>query len=305
MVTLLQNPPGLGGSRIGRIAQSAGFDEVGAWVSAEDLQPFSVENPDGRGAAVIVVDHASNRFPPPWGDLGLPPEAREAHIAWDPGALGVAREMSRRLDAPLVAATVSRLVVDLNRPIGSPTFAPALSETTEIPGNRDITAADMAERIRTVYEPYHAALDTVVTRQAARAAGPVAVVAVHTFTPVYRGVHRPLHVGILFDENDALGRGMIDVLASEPGLVVAENQPYSPANEVYFTLTRHAVSRGLPAAMIEIRNDEVREAAAEARWGARLAAAVADARAGLGRRSPLTRAGAATSRGAPGGAPPG
>jgi predicted N-formylglutamate amidohydrolase len=57
--------------------------------------------------------------------------------------------------------------------------------------------------------------------------------------------------------------------------VVGANEPYSPADRVYLTLEKHARSRGLPCAMIEIRNDEIADAAGQAAWAARLAAALA------------------------------
>lgn len=248
-------------------------------------EPFFIENADGRAPVVILVDHASNRFPAPWGDLGLDAAAREAHIAWDPGALPVAREMSRLLDAPLVGGTVSRLVLDLNRPHGSATLIPEVSETTEIPGNRALDPADRARRIAEVYEPYHAAVDDMIARQEARAGSPLAVVAVHTFTPVYKGRRRDLHVGILFDADERLGRPLLRHLQAEPGLRAEENQPYSPADEVYWTLDRHAVSRGHMNVMIEVRNDLLRDAKDQKRWADRLAAGISAslAQAGLGR----------------------
>ncbi len=240
-----------------------------------DFPPFIVENEAGAAPVIIVVDHATNHIPARWGDLGLGESDRQAHIAWDPGALPVARGLSRLLDAPLFAATVSRLVLDLNRPLGSATLIPAVSETTVIPGNTDVTEADRAARIATVYEPYHAALDGLVERCARRSAQPVAVVAIHTFTPVYKGVARPLQVGVLFDRDERLGRGVLDELRREPTLAAEANQPYSPADEVYWTLDRHAVSRGLMNVMIEIRNDELRTAEAQAAWARRLADAMA------------------------------
>lgn len=240
------------------------------------LTPYAVENETGRAPLVLVVDHASNAFPAPWEDLGLAPADRTAHIAWDPGALPVAQAIARRLDAPLFAATVSRLVLDLNRPVGSATLIPAVSETTAIPGNAALSAEARAHRVHAVYEPYHAALDALVERQCRRASAAPAVVAIHTFTPVYKGVARALHAGILFDRDERLARGLIADLRKEPGLVIEANQPYSPADEVYWTLDRHAVSRGLRNAMIEIRNDEVATAAGQERWADRLASALAD-----------------------------
>ena len=42
-----------------------------------------------------------NALPDVFGDLGLPSEALSSHIAWDPGALAVARSISEALDAAL------------------------------------------------------------------------------------------------------------------------------------------------------------------------------------------------------------
>ena len=74
-----------------------------------------VENPDGAGAFVIVCDHASNRIPEDYQSFGYAEDALQTHIAWDPGALGVARRLSATLDAPLLWPDVSRLVLDCNR----------------------------------------------------------------------------------------------------------------------------------------------------------------------------------------------
>ena len=52
--------------------------------------PARIENPEAGGRMVLVCEHASNEFPAPWGDLGLTAAQQRAHIAWDPGALGLA-----------------------------------------------------------------------------------------------------------------------------------------------------------------------------------------------------------------------
>ncbi len=238
-------------------------------------EPFAIERSNGTAPVVFVVDHASNHIPAPYGDLGLDAAARDSHIAWDPGALPVAQHMSRMLDAPLIRATVSRLVLDLNRSVESDTLVPQISETTTIPGNKNLSPAERGARIDAVYRPYHAAVENLVVQHAAKFAFPIAVVAIHTFTPVYKGLARPWHVGILFDEDDSLGRAILGSLAADLGMTSAANQPYSPADGVYWTLDRHAAARGLKNVMIEIRNDEVRTEDAQTKWATKLAGPIA------------------------------
>jgi predicted N-formylglutamate amidohydrolase len=229
----------------------------------------AVENADGGGAFVIVCDHASNRFPPEYGYLGLSAAEREAHIAWDPGALGVARHLSRMLDAPLVYGTVSRLVIDCNRALDAPDLIATVSETTVIPGNARLTDEERRRRIAAIHVPFHSAIDAVIdTRLVAGRA--TAVVGIHTFTPVYSGVSRPWEVSLIFDRDHRLSDILIAGFRAG-GLNVGVNEPYSPADRVYYTLSRHAEARGLSPAMIEIRNDLVRSEGEQEEWAARIA----------------------------------
>lgn len=228
--------------------------------------------PGSGGPAVVLCDHASNHVPERFGRLGLESADLLRHIAWDPGALGVARRLAARLGAPLVAGGVSRLVIDCNRDPEAPDAITPLSETTPIPGNQAITPEDRAWRIAEVHAPFHRAIDEVVGARATE--GPCAVVSVHSFTPVYRGVARPWHVGVLHDEDTRLSDPLLAELRRDPTLVVGDNQPYSPADRVYTTLERHARSRRLPCAMIELRNDLIATPADEIAWGDRLAQAL-------------------------------
>ena len=88
---------------------------MGQGMSDGAREPVVVENPDGLGPVVIVCDHASNRIPAEYAAFGFAEDALQTHIAWDPGALAVARLLSAELDAPLIWPDVSRLVIDCNR----------------------------------------------------------------------------------------------------------------------------------------------------------------------------------------------
>lgn len=234
--------------------------------------PAVVEHPDRAGPFVVLVDHASNHVPPTYDGLGLTATDLERHIAWDPGALPVARSLANALDAPLVRATRSRLLIDLNRDPSAPDSICTVSETTEIPGNRDLSEMERARRVRDIYDPYHGAI-TDLLRARIEAGVPTALVAVHSFNPIYRGIARPWPIGILFDEDRRLADPLVADLRAE-GILVGENEPYGPWDRVYHTLERHGRSRGLPVVMIELRNDEIGDPAGQELWARRLAASL-------------------------------
>jgi predicted N-formylglutamate amidohydrolase len=246
--------------------------------------PVAIENVGGAGSFVIVCDHASNAFPPEFDSLGLAPAERTTHIAWDPGALAVSRHLARVLDAVLVRATVSRLVIDCNRPLDAPDLVAVMSEETEIPGNVRLTDAERRHRIAAIHAPYHDAIDRLIDERLA-AGRETALLAVHSFTPVFRGTARPWQVGIVFDRDRTLADRLIDGLKAA-GVCVGVNEPYSPADRVYYTMSRHADPRGLSAVMIEIRNDLICSETEQADWAERIGAHLASNEASKGSEEP-------------------
>ena len=151
--------------------------------------------------------------------------------------------MAAALDAVLVQSCVSRLVIDCNRPLDAPDLIPAVSETTEIPGNRNLGADERARRIALAHAPFHEAIDDVVAERL-KAGRQTRIVSVHSFTPIYKGVRRPWHIGIIHDDDRRLAEPLIEALKAM-SVTVGVNEPYSPADRVYYTLERHARSRGL------------------------------------------------------------
>lgn len=242
--------------------------------------PAGLERADAASRIVLVCEHASNAFPPPWGPLGLDEGAQAAHIAWDPGALGLARGLSARLDAVLVHAPVSRLIHDLNRAPDSPGAMPSRSETLDVPGNADISPLDRAARVAAVYAPFHAALAGLVAQRIALGLRPV-IVTVHSFTPVWHGRPRAVEFGVIHDDtrpgDDRLAREVLAAAWAMTDLRAELNAPYSAADGVTHLLRLHAVPYGLPHAMLEIRNDLIASPAAEEAMADRLAPVLARA----------------------------
>lgn len=229
-----------------------------------------VENPTARGRIVLVCEHASNHFPSRWGELGLTPDQATAHIAWDPGALGLARGLSQRLDAVLVHAPVSRLIYDCNRAPDMPGAMPARSEIHDIPGNKLISAIERAARTAAIYVPFHNSLHTLIADRIALGLAPV-IITVHSFTKVYHSQPRAVEFGVIHDADASLARAILAAAQSTTNLHAALNAPYSAADDVTHTLRLQATPYGLPNAMLEIRNDLIASPDAEQRMADMLA----------------------------------
>ncbi|WP_426416214.1 N-formylglutamate amidohydrolase [Aestuariirhabdus sp. LZHN29] len=211
-------------------------------------------NEQASGHFLLVCEHASNHIPPSLSNLGLSPEQLESHIAWDPGALEIARKLSHSLNSPLVHSAVSRLVYDCNRPPESTDAICSVSELDHIPGNTNLNAAQRQQRIDQVYEPFRHTLANLVQARIARKL-PTLMVTIHSFVPVYKGVQREVEIGILHDSDHRLADLMLDQQIATQGLCVSRNEPYGPVDGVTHTLLEHAIPNGLPNVMIEIRND--------------------------------------------------
>ncbi|WP_416795375.1 N-formylglutamate amidohydrolase [Ciceribacter azotifigens] len=229
-------------------------------LSAADGDAVSVENAAAAGDVLLVCEHASRTLPQRAGDLGLSEEALSSHIAWDPGALDLARMLSRSLDATLVAQRFSRLVYDCNRPPESPAAMPEKSEIYDIPGNHDLDVAERYARTAALYVPFHDRIAAIIAER--KAAGRRTVlVTVHSFTPVYMGRHREVEVGILHDEDSRLADAMLAAAGSRPAFRVERNEPYGPQHGVTHTLRLHGLPSGLANVMIEVRNDLLKDEA--------------------------------------------
>lgn len=213
-----------------------------------------VVNPDGRGLVVLLCEHATCYIPDVYAGLGLSEAQRSSHIAWDPGALAMSRRLSGLLDAPLIAGGVSRLVYDCNRPPEAPSAIPVSSELVEIPGNRDLSEAERARRIDTVYRPYCAAVRAVLEARRARDQR-TALVTVHSFAPVYYGRSRSTEIGILHDRDSNLADIMLAEAHKLGARRIDRNRPYGPQDGVTHSLLIHGIANALPNVMIEVRSD--------------------------------------------------
>jgi predicted N-formylglutamate amidohydrolase len=247
-------------------------------LSPADPPPCEIVNPNGQGRVVLICEHGGRRVPLALGDLGLPPEVFERHIAWDIGAAGVARAMAGMLDAPLLLQRYSRLVIDCNRSLQSPDLVPEVSDGTLVPGNCGLTPAQRQARHDAILVPYHDAVTGVLDSRTDPQR--TIILMIHSFTPRLQsqGVERPMHLGFLFNRDPRLGRAMVTaVRAGNPDLIVAENAPYHCSDLTDYAVPVHAEPRGLLHALVEIRNDLIATPDAQAAWAAILTRALEQA----------------------------
>ena len=231
----------------------------------DDPPPFEIVNPRGALPMVLLCDHASNRIPAALGDLGLPPGELERHIAWDIGAAEIARRMARHFDAPAVLAGYSRLVIDCNRRLGDDQSIVRASDGAEVPGNRDLSPRDVADRVEACFRPYHDAAAATIDAVEARGAT-AAVAMIHSFTPFMDGVPRPWHVGVMWDRDGRMALPLMERLRARGDLCVGDNKPYSASLPVGYTMPAHASRFGRPNVQIEIRQDLIGDEEGIARW---------------------------------------
>ena len=232
--------------------------------------PVTLENESGDSVFFLTCEHAGRVFPRRLGTLGLPETETLRHIAWDIGIGSVGRELSRLLNAAVILQTYSRLVIDCNRDPNVPSSIPEISESTEIPGNRGLDEADRAARADAIFRPYHNAIRAALDRRAA-ANRATALVALHSFTPVFKGVSRPWHVAVLFNRDRRLAHELAELLRAEGDLMVGENEPYQVSDQTDYTVPVHGERRGLPHVEIEIRQDLIIDPAGQRQWAEHLA----------------------------------
>jgi predicted N-formylglutamate amidohydrolase len=239
-------------------------------LATDEPPPFTVDNEYGASPLLIVADHAGKHFPRRLGQLGLSKAECERHIAWDIGAGAVCCLIGQALDAVVVRQNYSRLVIDSNRTPGSETSILDLSEVTRVPGNVDLSDRHKLARIREIFQPYHDRIATELDRRQA-AARPTALIAVHSFTPVFDAVARPWHVGVLYNRDRRFARILIELLHREEGLVVGDNEPYSITDASDYTIPVHGEQRNLHHVALEIRQDLIANEAGQRRFAALLA----------------------------------
>ncbi len=144
---------------------------------------------------LITCEHGGNDIPRAYAGLFSSPGAKRdliSHRGYDPGSLQIGRELSAALDAEIIASQTTRLLVDLNRSLHHPQLFSKYSSR--------LSAEERASLLSEHYHPYRTQVEGKI-RSLLESSNRVVHLSVHTFTPRFRGTHRPLDLGILYDPN--------------------------------------------------------------------------------------------------------
>jgi len=210
--------------------------------------------PEKRSPLLFLCDHASNKVPASYGDLGLPQSLFETHIAYDIGAAEVTAALAAAYGAAALLGGMSRLLIDLNRGPEDPTLVMKLSDGSIVPGNRGADSEEVASRLKQFHAPYHAA----IRKEIARIGENAVLISIHSFTPRWKTVMRPWEVGVLYGRDQRLAVPLKKHLAAA-GFKVGDNEPYTGALEGD-TLDTHGTKTGRVNVLIEIRQDFLADA---------------------------------------------
>jgi len=210
---------------------------------------------------LVTCEHGGHRVPAAYRRLfATSARVLRSHRGWDCGALELARRMSRGLPAPLIHATVTRLLVDLNR---SPGNANHFSRYT-------IGLADDAKAAIVLrhYKPYRNEVETWIA-QAKSAGATVAHFSMHSFTPVLRGQVRQADIGLLYDprrnaEKDFCEAWRQQIVRLRPDLRVRKNYPYLGITDGFTTHLRRRFGAGYLGIELEVNQRWPRDG--KVRW---------------------------------------
>lgn len=248
---------------------------VGGVLARTDLldgeaPPFELINGDGTSEILLICEHAGRRIPRAFDRLGLAVEHQTSHIAWDIGAKGLAVQLSQKLDAALAMQRYSRLIYDCNRDWGAIDETPVNVDFIDVPGNRDLGETQRRRRRDVFYEPFFEGTRGLIDGRLDRGR-PTVIVTIHSFTPVFKGKHRDLDIGVVHDSDARLADIMCAEHGPMSGLDIQRNEPYGPDRGVTHTLKVHGCARGLLNVMIEVRNDLIADEAGQTDFAGKMA----------------------------------
>jgi predicted N-formylglutamate amidohydrolase len=255
-----------------------------------DPDPVEIANPAGGSVFLLVCEHAGRAVPACLRDLGIPAAEMDRHIAYDIGAEGLARRLSRLLDAPLILQRYSRLVIDCNRPLAAVDCIPETSDGTAIPANCNPMAMDRRLRFEEIHRPFHDAVARLLDLRQ-RDERPAIVATIHSFTARLANRERPWQLGVCFNRDGGFAEKFMHVFqAANPSISAAHNEPYCVDDDSDYSIPVHGEARKLPHILLEVRQDQIADDEGQERWAQLLSRGLSQASSAYASRESLSGA---------------
>ena len=217
----------------------------------ESTDAFERYGYQAAGPLVLSCEHASNRVPPPLRTTASDREALETHWGYDIGAREVTLGVAKHTRSDAVLARFSRLVCDPNRHHHRDDLILDAVEGEPLSFNQGLDEAEVARRIDAYHEPFHQALDRVLSARLTHPE-PTLLLSVHSFTPVWERRLRTMDIGILFDRHEDVALRLRAALEAE-GFFVELNAPYSAMGTgLMYSAERHGHGHGITHLELEL-----------------------------------------------------
>ncbi|MFK7837388.1 MAG: N-formylglutamate amidohydrolase [Sulfitobacter sp.] len=244
--------------------------EVAGLLGTSDPDPIDVWHAQSASPLFLLCEHAGQAVPQSLNGLGLPEGAIDRHIGWDIGAEKLACAIADRLQCPLILQRYSRLVIDCNRPPLSEGSVPERSDGVFVPGNAGLEKQGHDLRRQAIFDPMNEAITAAFEAHPRRA-----VFSIHSYTRHFQGEDRRWDAGFLTRHDTETAHHLMAAIAKvAPELNLALNQPYQIDDASDWFIPRYAEARGMRHALIEVRNDHLRDSAGITRWADLLAPAI-------------------------------
>jgi len=198
----------------------------------------------------LTCEHARGQLPPGTGTNAADRAALRTHFGRDIGAWELTREAARQLGTGATGGRWSRLWIDLNRPAGDPMLVREDVEGHGLSWNVGIDEREIARRYAETHAPYHGEVDREIAHRRTHGIRPV-LLAIHTYSPVWKGRPRRFDAGVLYDENRREAAILVAALR-KTGLEVRYNQPYSGKRGLMYSIDRHRRHHRVPCLELEI-----------------------------------------------------
>ena len=218
-------------------------------------QAYSVVgDPDKYGGRLLITcEHASNAVPAPLTKTPADQRWLDDHWGWDIGAADVVKELVRIKSCVGVLCGYSRLVIDANRELDHADLIRRQIYGEPLSFNRGLNDAEVDRRAAEFHAPYHEAVSQQLKKRL-ELDGDVLLLSVHSFTPELDGERRPMEIGVLFDNYEAVAERLGGLIEAQ-GFKTALNEPYSGMSGLIFSANLHGSNHGVIYIELEIRQD--------------------------------------------------